>query len=205
MFYYQNVEKNRKGKTIIDSFRIAEIYFTPSIKYRINAYGATKLLWKKRNSDFEKEEEPNSYNFNLGYIRNYFQALNEKLLKSENFKVRDGVINKTKLNELKNQTLFAPDWILKQYSVTTRDLKKIEDPEELFSKYEYKYEVVPNEVLNSKILDGEDFYYFNYTQFNDDKILSVIHSITGEIIYLNSDSSFNVKDSDLKKISKLIK
>lgn len=205
MFYYQNVEKNKKDEIKIKSFRVAEIYFTPSIKYRINAFGATKLLWKKRNTDFDMTKEPDSYNFNIGYIRNYFQALNEKLLKGENFKVRDGVKNKLKLKDLNNQTLFAPDWILKQYSFITRDLKKIATPEELFKKYDYEYKVISNNELNSKILDGEDFYYFMYTQFNDYKILSVIHSITGEIIYLTEDKSFNVKDSDLKDISKLIK
>lgn len=205
MFYYENVEKNKKDEIQIKSFRVAEVYFTPSIKYRINAFGATKLLWKKRNADFDMTKEPDSYNFNIGYIRNYFQALNEKLLKGENFKVRDGVKNKLKLKELKNQTLFAPDWVLKQYSFITRDLKEIVTPQELFKKYEYDYKVISNNELNAKILAGEDFYYFMYTQFNDYKILSVIHSITGEIIYLIEDKSFNVKDSDLKDISKLMK
>lgn len=204
MFHYLKVEKNKKGKIEKDLFRVAEIYFTLSIKSRINAFGATKLLWKKRNVDFEKEIEPYSYNFNLGYIRNYFQTLNEKLLKGENFKVRDGIKNKLKLKELKSQILYAPDWVLKQYNNMIRDLKEILTPEELFKKYEYKYNVISNNELNSKILSGEDFYYFMYTQFNDVKILSIIHSITGEIIYLTEDNSFNVKDSDLKDISKLI-
>ncbi len=204
MLHYLDVQKDKKDEIKIDSFRVAEIYFTPSIKYRIKAYRPTKLLWKKRNTDFEKAKEPDSYNFNLGYIRNYFQTLNEKLVKGENFKVRDGVINKLKLKELNNQTLYAPEWILKQYNFMIRDLKKIVTPEELFKKYEYQYKVIPNNELNSKILNGEDFYYFMHTQFNDDKILSIIHSITGEIIYLTDDSSHIVKDSDLKDISKLI-
>jgi hypothetical protein len=205
MFHYIKVEKDKKDEITKDSFRVAEIYFTPSIKYRSSLFGTTKLLWKKKNTDFDKTKEPDSYNFNLGYIRNYFQTLNEKLLKGENFKVRDGVKNKLKLKDLSNQTLFAPDWILKQFSFITRDLKKIVTSEELFKKYKYDYKVIKNEELNTKILNGEDFYYFMYTQFNDYKILSIIHSITGEIIYLTEDESFNVKDSDLKDVSKLIK
>ena len=205
MFYYIKVENDKKGEIKKDSLRVAEIYFTPSIKYRSSKYGTTKLLWRKKDTVFDKTKEPDSYNFNLGYIKNYFQTLSKKLSEQDNFKVSDGVKNKLKLKELNTQILYAPDWILKQFSATTRDFKKIVTAEELFDKYEHDYEVITNDELNSKILRNENFYYFMYTQFNDYKILSVIHSLTGEIIYLTEDKAFNVKSSDLKHISKLIK
>ncbi|WP_405571618.1 hypothetical protein [Winogradskyella sp. Asnod2-B02-A] len=209
MLYHQ---KKKKENIKIRPLLVAEIYFTPSISYRqytLSNMTEYNYEWRDKNPDKEIPDynpinEPASYNLNVGYIKNYFQTLNHKLVKGENFKRSDGVKNKLKLKDLNNQTLYAPDWILKQYSFTSFRLKKNVPSEELFEKYKHEYKVISNNELNSKILDGEDFYYFMYTQLNYHKIFSVIHSITGEIIYLKEEKNYNVKDSDLKNISKLI-
>jgi hypothetical protein len=209
---YIKVEKTKKNKIKKEVLNVAEIFFTSNIKLRSDVIAASsrqsllmpgKLLGKKKKID-KTDEKPGFYNFDLGYIKNYFQELNSKLLKGENLKIRDGIVNKDKLKQLKNKTLFAPNWLLKKYNAMQGDLKEIITPDELFAKYSNQYKVIPNEELTSKILNGDDFYYLMHTQYNQTKIISIIHSLTGEIIYLSEDSSYNLKDSDFKTLSKLI-
>jgi len=212
MFSCRKVKKNKKGKIKKDIFDVAEIFFTPSLSYRNKVVSSSNrnktlgfgLLKKSKKNKPKKVNEPKFYNFNLGYIKNYFQTLNTKLTNKENLKIRDGILNKEKLKILKNKTLYTPNWILKKYNALNAKQSKIREPKELFEKYKYKYSVISNSELNAKILNGEDFYYLMHTQFNQVKIVSIINSNTGEIIYLKEDNSYNIKSSDLKKISGLI-
>lgn len=208
LYFYENIRKTKKGKIEYDAYNVAEIFFTPNIRLRrdvVHASGRIMFPPSPKKLNKKNPEEPGFYNFDLGYIKNYFQALNAQLLKKENLKMRDGIEKKEKIRELKNKTLFAPDWILRRYDAMKAVYKKTIEAGELFKKYDYKYSVIKNEELNSKILSGEQFYYLMHTQFNQVKIISVIDSLTGEIIYLTEENSYNAKDSDIKKINNLIK
>ena len=203
-------ELNKKSE--ISSNIIAEIFFTPNIRFRrdfVHAAGAMNpLVLKFMNYDklnAKNPEKPGFYNFDLGYIKNYVQTLNDKLVKSENLKIRDGIENIEKLSDLKNQVLYAPEWILKKYEPTKAVLKEIISAEKQFKDYKYEYMVISNAQLNNKILNKENIYYLMHTQFNEVKIISIINSLTGEIIYLSEENSYNVKPGDIKSISKLIK
>ncbi len=202
---FQKIKKNKKGELKYDATNIAEVFFTPNIRYRQDFSSKTRIgSTDKINEKYG--EEPGFYNFDLGYIKNYFQELNSRLSNSENLVMEDGIEKKDKLKVLKNKTLFVPTWILKKYNALVASWGKTRTKEELFAKYNYPYEVIDNKSLNQKILKGEDFYYLMHTQFNQKKIISIIHSIDGEIIYLKEDNvSYNIKDSDLKTIAKLIK
>lgn len=206
-FISENIKKNKKGELKFDATTIAEMFFTPNIRLRQDiAYssgGKMKIgSFDKINAKYG--EEPGFYNYNLGYVKNYFQELNQRLLDSQNLKIEDGIKKEDKIAELKNKTLYAPEWTLMKYNAMAASYGKTRTKEELFKKYEHNYEVLSNDELNSKILSGEDFYYLMHTQFNQKKIISVIHSTTGEIIYLIEDGSYNLKDSDLKDLNKLI-
>jgi len=205
MFYsIASIKKKKNNELKIKYLNIAEIFFTPSISFRRGVVASNnRAVWFSK--EVENNKENDFYNFNLGYVKNYFQMLNLSLNSSKNLKMRDGLKNKTKIQNLKNNILFAPDWILKKYNPMSIGLKKIMEPTKLFKKYDYEYKVIPNNELNLKILNGEDFYYLMHTQFNHEKIISVIHSLTGEIIFLSQDKSFNIRPSDLNQISNLVK
>lgn len=211
--HFLSVEKNKKGKLKIDFFNVAEVFFTASIKYRSDLIASSsrqsvlmlgKTFGKEKAIDKSGIKEPDFYNFNLGYIKNYFQIVNDKLEKNINFKIEDGFVDKIKIKSLKNQTLYAPDWFLRKYNPLNGDLKKIIEPDEIFNTYQSEYKIISNKELNDKILAGDEFYYLNYTQFNQTKVISIINSLSGEIIYLKEDGSYNIKDSDLKSINKLV-
>ncbi|WP_298474506.1 hypothetical protein [uncultured Maribacter sp.] len=206
-FVFDNITKNKKGDLKFDETTIAEMFFTPNIRLRQDL--AYSVGGKMKIGSFDKinakyGEEPGFYNYNLGFVKNYFQELNQRLLDSQNLKIEGGIKKEDKIAELKNKTLYAPEWVLMKYNAMAATYGKTRTKEDLFGKYEHTYEVLPNADLNEKILEGDDFYYLMHTQFNQKKIISVIHSTTGEIIYLTEDGSYNLKDSDLKDLSKLI-
>ncbi|SHI32149.1 hypothetical protein [Aquimarina spongiae] len=201
---FENVKKNKKGKLKYDYLNVAELFFTPNIRYRQD-FSSKMRIGSLDKINEKYGEEPGFYNFDMGYIKNYFQELNRRLSNSENLVIEDGIEKKEELKKLKDQTLYAPKWILKKYNALAATWGKTRTEEDIFGKYGHKYEVIDNEDLNKKILNGDDFYYLMHTQFNQKKMVSVIHSTTGEIIYLKEDGSYNIKDSDLKSIAKLIK
>ncbi|MEW7291660.1 hypothetical protein [Aquimarina sp. 2304DJ70-9] len=201
---FENIKKNKKGKLKYDALNIAEMFFTPNIRYRQDFSSKVRIGSSDKINE-KYGEEPGFYNFDMGYIKNYFQELNRRLSNSENLVIEDGVEKKEKIKELKDKTLYAPKWILKKYNALAASWGQTRTEEELFGKYGYKYEVVDNKSINDKILKGDDFYYLMHTQFNQKKVVSVIHSVTGEIIYLSEEGSYNIKDSDIKSIAKLIK
>ncbi|WP_203257674.1 hypothetical protein [Hyunsoonleella ulvae] len=191
---------------------IAEIFFTPNIRLirdfvhssgLINPLVLSMMNYKKLNQ--KNPEKSGYYNFDLGYIKNYLQILNTKLNKFENLKIRDGIENKVKLSELRNQVLYTPDWILKKIDPMKSIYKNTITPEKQFKDYDFQYKVVSNNELNTKILNKENIYYLMYTRFNQIKILSIINSLSGDVIYMTQENSHNVKPKDLKQISKLIK
>ncbi|KZS41927.1 hypothetical protein AWE51_00340 [Aquimarina aggregata] len=201
---YENIKKGKKGKLKYDYLNVAEIFFTPNIRYRQDISSKMRIgSMDKINAKYG--EEPGFYNFNMGYIKNYFQELNRRLSNSENLVIEDGIKKEDKIKELKEKTLYAPKWILKKYNALAATWGKTRTAEDIFGKYNHKYEIIDNEELSNKIINGEDFYYLMHTQFNQKKIISIIHSLTGEIIYLKEEGSYNLTDSDIKGFAKIIK
>ncbi|GAL61834.1 hypothetical protein [Algibacter lectus] len=188
---------------------IAQIFFTPNIKKReivTNSSDRKSILEKAiiKKKQKKNKEEIGFYNFDLGYIKNYFQFLNTSLNENTNIKVEDEFIDENEIKKLKKSTLFAPEWMMKRYEPFSSTIKKIENPEKYFSKYKYDYKVIPNEELSNKILNTkEDFYYLMHTQINENKIISVINGKTGNIVYRTATGlSYNIKPKDISLLNK---
>lgn len=196
---YYDVTVNKKGKKNPDVLKLADICFTQSMHHR---YKMQPTYKEKKAESFK--DEPDFYNFQLGFIKNYFQILNKGLTERRTLDLEEKVIDESNIKLLKNQTLFAPEWILKRVNPFTAILKKVETPEDLFEDYDYSYEMLSHDELNNKILSGEEFYYLMHTQFNEHQILSIINSVTGAIIYSAEKKSYNISSKDIRGISKAI-
>ncbi|TBX71196.1 hypothetical protein EZL74_01440 [Flavobacterium silvisoli] len=171
---------------------------------------ATVFLSPVMNLKFKNYEDYNSgssiMNYNIGFFKNQIQYINSSIKTNENFNCLQEFKNKEKLNELKTKKLF----ILQKARENQQFVLKNDTDSEingLLSKYEYGYQLVSSEELNNRILnETEEFYYLMYSQINSKKIVSIISSKTGEIIYNSLDRlSYSLKDSDFKKISNEIK
>ncbi|NQY28610.1 MAG: hypothetical protein HRT69_03975 [Flavobacteriaceae bacterium] len=190
---------------------VAQIFFTPNIKKReviTNSSDRKSALEKAliKNKQKKNKEISGFYNFDLGYIKNYFQCLNENLNNNINIQSEDTYVDENEIKNLKESTLFTPDWMMKRYDPFSSTIKKIDKPEKYFSKYNYDYKVITNKDLNEKILEGkDDFYYLMHTQVNGDKIVSVINGKTGNIIYRKTTRmSYNIKSKDISFLNKQI-
>lgn len=199
LILYLDVSVNKKGEKKPDDLELADVIFTPSMRLRYEM-----LPHYEKDKAENVKDEPDIYNFQLGFIKNYFQILNKNLTERTMLDLEKKHIDESKLKLLKDQTLYAPDWILKRVAIFSGLMKGIDEPEELFEDYKYNYKLLSADEINEMILNGEDFYYLMHTQFNEHQILSIIHSVSGDVIYSAEKKSYNISDNDLEDISKAI-
>lgn len=148
-------------------------------------------------------------NWSPGLLKNYLQQLTMALEADKKVKPWDAITNKEQLALLKDGTLYCPEDNLYTMSMSGKSGKLTDnEAEELFSGYKAKYKVISDNDLSEKILnDKEQFYYLIYlnnTTYTIGRILVVINSRTGEVIYRYAHVSltFNLKSNFLKDLYK---
>jgi hypothetical protein len=144
--------------------------------------------------------------YRLGYLKNYFQQLNDGIKESKSYDIYDDFIDEEEAKNLKISTLHIPKNILYGFNALTWKERE-KSAEQLFENYDYEYEVIDVDELNDKILnDEEPFYYIMYHQKNAHKIITIVEGVTGKIIYRTSKNmSYNIKAKDIKSIMKSIR
>ena len=147
------------------------------------------------------------FNNKLGFIKNYFQKINNLLETEEvNWMYGDSYINE--IANLTNETLYIPSYVLYKYNGRKRtdNLQDESYLDELFKDYVYDYELIDDNVLNDKILSGEEFYYLRYARSNSERFIQIINSKTGEIVYADHiiGMSYNIKDKHIKDLVKCV-
>jgi hypothetical protein len=107
--------------------------------------------------------------------------------------------DKKQLTLLKKQTLFVPDYILIKFGALTGDESKKHTEKEIFTDYNYPYELITTDELNKKILnDTVPFYHLAYVKSSTDKFVSIFNSVTGEMIHtVYSPVAYNFKKDDM--------
>lgn len=143
-------------------------------------------------------------NWGPGILKNYIQSLMSYLNKGENHTLYSGILNSNEMKNLKKEVLHVPEYILTKFNKFTGDETKKHDEKDIFEDYKLKYKLISTDELNQKILtDTTSFYYLIYIKSSTDKYISVINSLTGEIIYSTYyPLSYNIKSGDLKDLQK---
>lgn len=146
-------------------------------------------------------------NWGPGILKNYIQLVTTYLNKGTEVNMAKSITNEIELKKLKSQTLFVPDYVLIKFNKFTGDESKKHEEKELFDDFKLKYKLLSTEELNQKILnDKEGFFYLVYIKSSTDKYISVINSLTGEMIYTKYSSvSYNIKSDDISDIQKKVK
>ena len=141
-------------------------------------------------------------NWSPGILKNQIQALTFFVNKGEPRKLFTGVENKAEIEKLKKDVLYVPDYVLIKFNKFTGNESQKHSEKDVFEDYKFKYKLLTTAELNQKILnDKTPFYYMIYIKSSTDKYISVINSLTGEIVYTKyAPVSYNIKSSDLKNI-----
>ncbi|MEZ4876047.1 MAG: hypothetical protein R2805_00610 [Flavobacterium sp.] len=176
-----------KGKSTFESVYLASVYLSPVLNFKYRNY--------------EDYNSGNSImNYQTGFFKNQIQFINSNIKSNSNFNCLDEYIDNGKVSQLKTKKLYILNKARENFQMV---LKNEIDSElnKILSKY--KYEFISSDDLQSKILNKEeDFYYLLYSQINSKKIITIINSKTGEIIYSFLERlSYSLKDNDFKKIS----
>jgi hypothetical protein len=145
-------------------------------------------------------------NWGPGLLKNYIQNLMTLLNKAEKKGLFSTIYNEKEMEKLKTSTLYVPDYVLIKFNMFTGDESKLHKEEDLFEDYKLPYKLLSTKKLNERILnDQAGFYYLAYVKGSTDKFVSIINSLTGEMIYSEyTPVKYNLKSGDLKDLYKKI-
>jgi hypothetical protein len=145
-------------------------------------------------------------NWGPGMLKNYLQNLVQLLEKGKKLPLGESIRNKEKLPQLAAGTLLIPDYVLIKFNMFTGDESQRHTEEDITKDYGYKTKFVSTQELNNLILtDKKGFYYLCFVKSSAWKFVTIIHSLTGEVIFSElTTSSYNLKSGDLKDVRKAI-
>lgn len=203
--YKEKSQKKKDNYDILQKNRLnfARFYFLPTNDFLIDVIkkkGISYLSNRAFNEDV-------FYNYKLGFLKNYFQFINNKLKNNENYWMFQTDTFTEKLSELKSKTLYVPSYLIEHLVRDEEDKEKVDEKlEDYFKDYKYNYELIDNVLVNNKILNNEEFYYLRYARVNAERFIQIVNSKTGDIIYTNykAGMSIRLKPKHIEEISKLI-
>lgn len=149
------------------------------------------------------------YQWNPALLKNYLILLSAKLSTGNKESFKDDVTVKPQLELLRNQKLYCLGDNLKRKNFMTGRTNGSGDIKEVFEDYKFPYQSITGQELEKKIFnDTEPFYYLLLTKVAANiKIISVVNSKTGEVIYSRYSTHFaatNLNSGDLKDLYKAI-
>jgi hypothetical protein len=138
-------------------------------------------------------------NWGVGILENYVQSMMTYFNNNQERKLYSAITNNAELAKLKTETLYVPNYLLIQYDKKTNGETGKHIESDLFEKYTLKHKLLTIEELNTKISNKEEpIYYFIYVKSRVDKFVSVVNSVTGEMIYSRyTPMSYNIQPDDL--------
>ena len=155
---------------------------------------------------FNLDGDNHFYHWNPGLLKNYLQLLCTELKTGKKTDYHDDMTDKSRIKDLSTKTLYYPEDNLYKMGMFVKAGKTI-DTKDLFDDYKFNYKVISDKELGEKILkDDEQFYYFLFIRDSGSKLLLVVDSHTGDIIYSRFSSAVfgakNVSEGDLKDLYK---
>lgn len=145
-------------------------------------------------------------NWGPGFLKSYLLTIQHGFTNQLKIKLGESFKKADKLAILANTTLYIPDYVLIKFNMASGDETKRHDESDITEDYGFKTQFLPTKELDAKIrTDKKGFYYLLYVKSSAWKFVSVVYSLTGEVIYSEfSSASYNLKSGDLKSIRKAV-
>ncbi len=145
------------------------------------------------------------YNWNLPFLKNTLQFVDEKLDNSEEFWMFSKGEYKD-ISMLKKETLYVPDYVFIKFNKFSGDESKKIDAEDIFKNYPYEYKVLPIDEINQMIAtSSKPVYYLSMVRSSTDMYITVFDGVSGEAVYYNyAPVSYNISSDDTKELLKAI-
>jgi len=147
------------------------------------------------------------YNWGPGYFKNYIQLIGHYLENNETRIAQKDIENVKAIKELKNTTLYVPDYmtVYFQQGMGSHFNEEKMDLKEIMSGYKFNYKIVPAAEIDKMILDSTNGIYYIVPKTCANKCFRVVDSKSGEVIYsISSELTFKIKKSDIGKLSDII-
>jgi hypothetical protein len=165
------------------------------------------VSFSNKDLDYNLDGNGQFYHWNPGLIKNYLQLLCATLKAGKKLDFHDDITDKAQIKNLATSTLYCPEDNINKMGTFVRAGKTV-DVKDVFEDYKYNYKLLSDKELSEKILaDGEVFYYILFVRNSTNKLIAVVNSATGEIIYSRYTVSMtisNLKSGDLKDLYKAI-
>jgi len=146
---------------------------------------------------------PHVLNCYPGMLKTYLQRLGALLKTGKKINYYDEITDNGQLKELPGQTLYCntADFDKATMFSAGNNSDKIG---KIFEDYKFPYQLLNDKELSDKILsENKPFYFLLFVRAGAGKLICVINSLTGDVIYLRRHSmSYNLKSGDLKSLYK---
>jgi hypothetical protein len=207
MFVYINLWQPTPKMLKDKKFKIGHEDALAHIQLSIDVDAAKDIFIHNKDLDFNFDGDGHFYHWNPGLLKNYLQLLCVQLKTDKKTDFHDDVTDKTQMKNLSATILYCPEDNLNKMGMLVKAGKKV-DIKDVFEDYKYSYKSISDKELGEKILtDSEVFYYILFVRNSTSKLIAVVNSRTGEIIYQRYDKSMsiqNLKSGDLKDLYKTI-
>jgi len=193
--------KDKKYK-ISHEAGLAHVVLSVDVSTMVDSYFGAKNL------KFDFDGGGHFYHWNAGFLKNYLQMLVTQIKTGRKFDYHDDITDKSQLGLLKNQTLYCPEDNLNKMGTFVK-IGKMNDIKDIFEDYKFNYKSISDSDLGEQIMkDTEPFYYLLFVRNSNSKLVLVINSRTGELVYSRHSTSMsaaNLKSGDVKDIYKVVK
>ena len=146
--------------------------------------GCNKKTWEKEAEILAlvvREKAMN--NFTEGHLLNYFKQISDLIATSTSYHEINQRLTPDGKKTLKANILYLPDYVRKKGNWKNSNFELLNDAQmkQIFAHYKGKYEIITEEEIGKKIVNGDDFYYMRFCYSNTGtgtRYFDIVNSVT---------------------------
>lgn len=148
------------------------------------------------------------YDNKAGFLYNNIQNMNNHITKEIKVSFFSEPEVSNQISKLKTDSLYIPFDLYCLYTFKNLREKNKNNFEKFKDDYDFPYNVLSSEDISNKIVNGEEFYYLRFNLIETEKLVQVVNSKTGEVIYSRRFSGmgpYQIPDKAINDINREVK